>query len=85
MAEWDNSTKEQVKKIPLLTENAGPRDAKEKWDARLKQVCRIGVRCTRGICRADARLRVCALLLRTLQRQTVNTAKNCAPRALTQT
>jgi hypothetical protein len=38
MAEWDNTTKEQVKKIPLLTENAGPRDAKEKWDARLKQV-----------------------------------------------
>ncbi|GBF96700.1 hypothetical protein Rsub_09442 [Raphidocelis subcapitata] len=37
MAEWDSSTKEQVKKIPLLTENAGPRDTKEKWDARLKQ------------------------------------------------
>ena len=38
MAEWDDNTKAQVKKIPLLTENAGPRDAKEKWDARLKQV-----------------------------------------------
>jgi hypothetical protein len=38
MAEWDNTTKEQVKKIPLLTENAGPRDPKENWDARLKQV-----------------------------------------------
>jgi hypothetical protein len=38
MAEWDDNTKAQVKKIPLLTENAGPRDPKEKWDARLKQV-----------------------------------------------
>eukprot|EP00877_Chromochloris_zofingiensis_P001427 jgi/Chrzof1/11285/Cz05g31030.t1 len=38
MAEsWDNTTRETVKKIPLLTENAGPGDAKEKWDARLKQ------------------------------------------------
>ncbi|KIY96240.1 hypothetical protein MNEG_11720 [Monoraphidium neglectum] len=38
MAEWDDNTKAQVKKIPLLTENAGPRDPKEKWDARLKQL-----------------------------------------------
>lgn len=38
MAEsWDNKTKATVQKIPLLTENAGPRDDKEKWDARLKQ------------------------------------------------
>ena len=37
MAEWDSSTRETVKKIPLLTENGGPRD-KDKWEARLKQV-----------------------------------------------
>eukprot|EP00879_Flechtneria_rotunda_P008240 GHRR01008633.1.p1 GENE.GHRR01008633.1~~GHRR01008633.1.p1 ORF type:complete len:157 (+),score=11.50 GHRR01008633.1:444-914(+) len=38
MAEsWDPKTRQTVQKIPLLTENAGPRDAKEKWDARLKQ------------------------------------------------
>jgi hypothetical protein len=36
---WDNTTKEQVKKIPLLTENAGPRDAKEKWDTALHRAC----------------------------------------------
>lgn len=44
MAEWDDNTKAQVKKIPLLTENAGPRDPKEKWDARLKQVGREDAR-----------------------------------------
>ena len=38
MAEWDDKTKSTVKRIPLLTENAGPRDSKEKWEARLKQV-----------------------------------------------
>ena len=39
MAEsWDNTTKDTVKRIPLLTDNAGPRDSKEKWDIRLKQV-----------------------------------------------
>lgn len=39
MAEsWDSQTRDTVKKIPLLTENSGPRDPKEKWDARLKQV-----------------------------------------------
>ncbi|KAF8056394.1 ufc1 [Scenedesmus sp. PABB004] len=37
MAEWDPKTRQTVQKIPLLTENAGPRDAKDKWDARLKQ------------------------------------------------
>ena len=38
MAEtWDPSTRETVKKIPFLTEKAGPRD-KEKWQDRLKQV-----------------------------------------------
>lgn len=35
---FDDNTKQAVKKIPLLSENAGPRDPKDKWDARLKQV-----------------------------------------------
>lgn len=38
MAEWDNTTRETVKKIPFLTEKSGPRD-KDKWQDRLKQVC----------------------------------------------
>ena len=39
MAEsFDAATVTTVKKIPLLTDNAGPRDDKEKWEARLKQV-----------------------------------------------
>ena len=47
MAEsWDSSTRETVKKIPLLTVNAGPRD-KEKWPERLKQV-RAEHRCLRA-------------------------------------
>ena len=38
MAEsFDSGTKETVKKLPLLTVNAGPRD-KEGWEERLKQV-----------------------------------------------
>lgn len=37
MAEsWDASTRDTVKKIPLLTVKAGPRD-KEQWPARLKE------------------------------------------------
>jgi ufm1-conjugating enzyme 1 len=32
----DNKTKETLQKIPLLTENAGPRDG-EKWEKRLKE------------------------------------------------
>ncbi|PNH09012.1 Ubiquitin-fold modifier-conjugating enzyme 1 [Tetrabaena socialis] len=37
MAEsWDSKTRETVKKIPFLTEKAGPRD-KQKWPDRLKQ------------------------------------------------
>lgn len=35
---FDNSTKEKVGKIPLLSINAGPRD-KDKWEDRLKEVC----------------------------------------------
>lgn len=45
MAEsFDAGTKETVKKLPLLTINAGPRD-KDTWGDRLKQV---GTRCMRG-------------------------------------
>ncbi|KAG2483046.1 hypothetical protein HYH03_018075 [Edaphochlamys debaryana] len=37
MAEtWDPKTRDTVKKIPFLTEKAGPRD-KQKWQDRLKQ------------------------------------------------
>lgn len=32
----DNKTKETLQKIPLLSENAGPRDG-EKWEKRLKE------------------------------------------------
>ena len=32
----DNDTKETLKKIPLLKEKAGPRDA-EQWEKRLKE------------------------------------------------
>jgi len=36
MAEWDNGTKETVKRIPLLSTKAGPRE-KEGWEKRLKE------------------------------------------------
>ncbi|EIE22389.1 DUF1782-domain-containing protein [Coccomyxa subellipsoidea C-169] len=37
MAEgWDSGTKETVRKIPLLTVNAGPRD-KDQWTKRLRE------------------------------------------------
>ena len=48
MAEWDPTTKQQVQKIPLLTVKAGPRDEKEEWQKRLKEVGRgtlLGCRC----------------------------------------
>lgn len=46
MAEsFDSGTKETVKKLPLLTVNAGPRD-KEGWEERLKQV---GMRLPEGL------------------------------------
>ena len=38
MAEaWDSRTRDTIKRIPMLTEKAGPRD-KEGWQNRLKQV-----------------------------------------------
>ena len=38
MAEsWDSSTRSTVQKLPLLTVRAGPRDAKEEWEKRLKE------------------------------------------------
>lgn len=37
MAEWSDSTKNHVSKLPLLATNAGPRD-KTKWEGRLKEV-----------------------------------------------
>lgn len=36
MAEWDTGTKETVKKIPLLSTKAGPRE-KEGWEKRFKE------------------------------------------------
>eukprot|EP00854_Cymbomonas_tetramitiformis_P006884 gene6884-8218_t len=36
MEGWDSNTRETVRKIPLLTINAGPRDG-EEWGKRLKE------------------------------------------------
>ena len=48
MAEWDNTTKATVAKIPLLATKAGPRD-KEEWQKRLKEVGAGGVGGGRGV------------------------------------
>jgi hypothetical protein len=43
---WDAGTRDAVKRIPLLTVKAGPRDG-EQWTERLKQEMKA-VRCTAG-------------------------------------
>eukprot|EP00959_Pyramimonas_sp_CCMP1952_P095207 1990831-Pyramimonas_sp.AAC.1 len=64
-AGWDSSTTESVKKIPLLTTKAGPRDG-EEWTKRLKEeykVRRSGLLSTmvlKGRRDASARAELCA-------------------------